>query len=64
MMALVLSLCIYGLIKLMYHVYCFKAKKDVAQIFNNILRRQIGARSPTVEYICSKKEILFTLVKG
>ncbi|RWS22914.1 protein Mo25-like isoform X2, partial [Leptotrombidium deliense] len=42
----------------------FEAKKDVAQIFNNILRRQIGTRSPTVEYICTKPEILFTLMKG
>ncbi|XP_002737733.1 calcium-binding protein 39-like [Saccoglossus kowalevskii] len=42
----------------------FEAKKDVAQIFNNILRRQIGTRSPTVEYICTKQEILFTLIKG
>ncbi|XP_022246600.1 protein Mo25-like isoform X1 [Limulus polyphemus] len=42
----------------------FEGKKDVAQIFNNILRRQIGTRSPTVEYICTKSEILFTLIKG
>lgn len=42
----------------------FEAKKDVAQIFNNILRRQIGTRSPTVEYICTKPEILFDLMKG
>ena len=42
----------------------FEAKKDVAYIFNNILRRQIGARSPTVEYICTKPEILFDLMKG
>nr|CAG4640909.1 EOG090X07E2 [Eulimnadia texana] len=42
----------------------FEGKKDVAQIFNNILRRQIGTRSPTVEYICTKPEILFTLVRG
>nr|CAG4647100.1 EOG090X07E2 [Megafenestra aurita]SVE92430.1 EOG090X07E2 [Megafenestra aurita] len=42
----------------------FEGKKDVAQIFNNILRRQIGTRSPTVEYICTKPEILFTLVQG
>ncbi|XP_070539186.1 calcium-binding protein 39-like [Ptychodera flava] len=42
----------------------FEAKKDVAQIFNNVLRRQIGTRSPTVEYICTKQEILFTLVRG
>ncbi|KAG9508784.1 Calcium-binding protein 39, partial [Fragariocoptes setiger] len=42
----------------------FEAKKDVAQIFNNILRRQIGTRSPTVEYICTKPDILFMLIKG
>ncbi|PRD28003.1 UNVERIFIED_CONTAM: Mo25 [Trichonephila clavipes] len=39
-------------------------KKDVVQIFSNILRRQIGTRLPTVEYICTKPEILFTLMKG
>lgn len=42
----------------------FEAKKDVAQIFNNILRRQIGTRSPTVEYICTRPEILTSLMKG
>ncbi|KAF0292222.1 Protein Mo25 [Amphibalanus amphitrite] len=42
----------------------FEGKKDVTHIFNNILRRQIGTRSPTVEYICTKTEILFTLMKG
>lgn len=39
-----------------------QAKKDVAQIFNNLLRRQIGTRAPTVEYICTKEEILFSLI--
>lgn len=42
----------------------FECKKDVAQIFNNLLRRQIGTRSPTVEYVCSKKSILFQLLEG
>eukprot|EP00128_Syssomonas_multiformis_P014129 Colp12_sorted_trinity150504_noHs@4704 len=42
----------------------FEAKKDVAQIFNNLLRRQIGTRAPTVEYICSKDNILYTLAEG
>lgn len=42
----------------------FEGKKDVAQVFNNILRRQIGTRSPTVEHICTKPEILFTLMSG
>ncbi|TPX33034.1 hypothetical protein SmJEL517_g03979 [Synchytrium microbalum] len=42
----------------------FEAKKDVAQIFNNLLRRQIGSRLPTVEYICTKEEILVALIHG
>lgn len=42
----------------------FEGKKDVAQIFNNLLRRQIGTRSPTVEHICTRPKILFTLMKG
>jgi len=46
------------------HKLDFEAKKDVAQIFNNILRRQIGTRSPTVEYVSNKSDILFTLIRG
>ncbi|XP_074658027.1 protein Mo25-like [Tubulanus polymorphus] len=42
----------------------FEGKKDVAQIFGNVLRRQIGTRYPTVEYICNKDEILFMLMRG
>jgi len=42
----------------------FEAKKDVAQIFNNILRRQIGTRYPTVEYIVTNEEIIFQLING
>ncbi|KAJ3292957.1 mo25 protein [Borealophlyctis nickersoniae] len=42
----------------------FEAKKDVAQIFNNLLRRQIGTRFPTSEYIGTKEEILVTLING
>jgi calcium binding protein 39 len=42
----------------------FESKKDVALIFNNLLRRQIGTRSPTVEYLCARHEILLALVKG
>jgi len=41
-----------------------QAKKDVAQIFNNLLRRQIGTRSPTVEYLGAREQILFDLLKG
>lgn len=47
------------------HRIDFEAKKDVAQIYNNLLRRVIGTRHPTVEYILSSKpEILILLVKG
>ncbi|XP_064614768.1 protein Mo25-like [Liolophura sinensis] len=42
----------------------FEGRKDVGAIFNNLLRRQIGTRSPTVEYICCKPEILFELMRG
>ncbi|CAG8478407.1 22011_t:CDS:10 [Cetraspora pellucida] len=42
----------------------FEAKKDVSQIFNNLLRRQIGSLTPTVDYLKNKEDILFTLLKG
>jgi calcium binding protein 39 len=41
--------------------FLLQAKKDVSQIFNNLLRRQIGSRFPTAEYILTRKEILQTL---
>jgi calcium binding protein 39 len=42
----------------------FESKKDIASIFNNLLRRQIGNRSPTVDHIASKSDILFRLING
>src|SRR6267154_3280363 len=43
----------------------FEARKDVVQIFNNLLRRQIGARLPTVEYICARHEdVIFAALAG
>jgi hypothetical protein len=42
----------------------FEAKKDVAQIFNNLLRRQIGTRYPTVDYLCRHEDTLFILQLG
>jgi len=42
----------------------FEAKKDVVSIFNNLLRRQVGSRSPTVEYICRNMNILEILTQG
>ncbi|KAH9831966.1 Mo25-like protein [Rhodofomes roseus] len=55
---------------LLYHLLVsihkleFEARKDVVQIFNNLLRRQIGARFPTVEYLSGKKEVLFAAFDG
>ncbi|KAN0065627.1 Hym1p [Thecaphora frezii] len=42
----------------------FEAKKDVSQIFNNLLRRQIGTRWPTVEHLSTKPDVLFTALRG
>ncbi|KAG5337263.1 hypothetical protein C0989_010052 [Termitomyces sp. Mn162] len=42
----------------------FEARKDLVQIFNNLLRRQIGSRWPTVEYLSSKHEIIFSTFAG
>lgn len=42
----------------------FEGRKDVVAIFNNLLRRQIGTRAPTVEYICTKKDIILDLMRG
>lgn len=42
----------------------FEARKDVVQIFNNLLRRQVGSRMPTVEYLVSKPDIIFAALAG
>ncbi|RKP20235.1 calcium binding protein 39-like protein [Rozella allomycis CSF55] len=42
----------------------FEARKDTAQIYTALLRRQVGVRSPTVEYILAHENILFSLLKG
>ena len=47
-----------------FHKINHKGRKDTAQIFTNILQRQIGTRTPTVEYICKTPEIIFALCKG
>jgi len=55
---------------LLYHLVIhihrleFESRKDVVQVFNNLLRRQIGSRSPTVEYLVAKPEILFATFEG
>lgn len=42
----------------------FESRKDVVQIFNNLLRRQIGSRWPTVDYLAAKPDILFATFAG
>lgn len=42
----------------------FEGRKDVVSIFNNLVRRKIGSRSPTEEHIVNRENILFDLVKG
>ena len=42
----------------------FEARKDVVQIFNNLLRRQIGSRWPTVEYLSGKPDVIFAALAG
>ena len=44
------------------HRVDFEGKKDAVQVFNNLLRRQIGTRTPTVEYICTKVNEKWTLL--
>ncbi|GJJ12476.1 hypothetical protein Clacol_006718 [Clathrus columnatus] len=46
------------------HRFEFESRKDVVHIFNNLLRRQIGSRWPTVEYLCKEPEIIFDTLKG
>jgi calcium binding protein 39 len=42
----------------------FEARKDAAQVFSLLLRRQIGSRLPTVEYIATRESIVFDALKG
>lgn len=42
----------------------FEARKDICNIYNTLLRRQIGTRSPTVEYISNRPDIIFNALKG
>lgn len=43
----------------------FETKKDIVMIFNKMVRREVGSRSPTVDYISTQKpEILNALVNG
>jgi len=40
----------------------FEGRKDVAQIFSGVCRRQIGTRFPTVDYLCAHPEFMTALI--
>lgn len=42
----------------------FEGKKDFCQIFQNLLRRQIGTRLPTVDHVCARSKLLHMLIDG
>lgn len=42
----------------------FECRKEVVSIFSNLLRRQIGSSFPTVDYMCLRTDLLFTLLLG
>ncbi|KAG0146293.1 hypothetical protein CROQUDRAFT_657617 [Cronartium quercuum f. sp. fusiforme G11] len=42
----------------------FESRKDVVNIFNLILRRQIGNRWPTVDYLANREQIIWIALKG
>lgn len=54
---------LYYLILNLHHLE-FDSRKDVATLFTTLLRRQIGNRSPTVDYLVTKPKILNLLLKG
>lgn len=44
------------------HVIDFESRKDVVVIFTTLLRRKIGNRSPTVDYLVSRPNLFETLI--
>jgi len=42
----------------------FEARKDAVFLFNALMRRQMGSRTPTVEYISAHSETLLGLLRG
>ncbi|KIR54897.1 calcium binding protein 39 [Cryptococcus gattii Ru294] len=42
----------------------FEARKDVCNIYSILLRRQLGSRSPTVDTIATRPDIIFNTLKG
>ncbi len=42
----------------------FEDRKEIVAIFNNLLRRQVGAKYPAVDHIMQRPGILFKLIEG
>ncbi|CAF2722152.1 unnamed protein product [Rotaria sp. Silwood2] len=42
----------------------FEDRKEIVAIFNNLLRRQVGAKYPAVDHIIQRPGILFKLIEG
>ncbi|CAF1505028.1 unnamed protein product [Rotaria magnacalcarata] len=42
----------------------FEDRKEIVAIFNNLLRRQVGAKYPAVDHIMQRSGILFKLIEG
>jgi calcium binding protein 39 len=42
----------------------WQARKDVGTVYGALLRRTISDRSPTVEHLSSRPDILFSALKG
>eukprot|EP00052_Salpingoeca_macrocollata_P004996 m.44797 g.44797 ORF g.44797 m.44797 type:complete len:323 (+) comp14594_c0_seq1:106-1074(+) len=42
----------------------FESKKDVVSVFSRLVRREVGGRMPTVEYIGENSDILVELLNG
>jgi calcium binding protein 39 len=41
-----------------------QARKDACAALSTLLRRQIGTRHPTVEYITNRPDIIFACLRG
>ena len=54
------------LLLLVQHIarFDFEARKDVANVFTSLLRRKLGSRFPTVEYVSAKRDVLFAVFSG
>lgn len=53
----------YNLIVNLHHIE-FDSRKIVVLLFNSLLRRKVGTRSPTVDYLLNKHKVITALMRG